>query len=63
MTSQEFIIWFRGFVKAAHPYNITPKQWEDVKETLDQVKLKEDSISLLYDSKTTTLTTDKINVK
>lgn len=37
MTPDQFIIWFKGFVKASNAYNITPKQWEDVKEQLDLV--------------------------
>jgi hypothetical protein len=38
MTSNEFVIWFKGFVQAANTYNITPKQWDDICEQLDQVK-------------------------
>ena len=37
MTSQEFIIWLRGFTEGAHEYNLTPKQWELLKEKLAQV--------------------------
>jgi len=37
MTPEEFIIWLCGFVKAANPYNITPKQWEDLKYQLEKV--------------------------
>ncbi len=39
MTPREFIIWFRGFVQAANGYNITPKQWDDVKDVLDKVEI------------------------
>jgi hypothetical protein len=41
MTSKEFVIWFKGFAKSANPYNITPKQWEDVREVLDKVSDEE----------------------
>ena len=34
MTPEEFVIWFRGFVTAANPYNITPKQWDDIQDQL-----------------------------
>ena len=37
MSSAEFVIWLRGFVKAANTYNITPKQWEAICEELDKV--------------------------
>lgn len=37
MTPQEFIVWFKGFAAAAHTYNITPAQWEAIKEKLAQV--------------------------
>ena len=41
MTAKEFIIWFRGFVKAANGYNVTPKQWEDISTHLENVELEE----------------------
>jgi len=37
MTPEEFVIWFKGFATAANPYNITPKQWDDIKEQLEKV--------------------------
>ena len=37
MTSQEFVIWLKGFTEGVHEYNITPKQWEILKEKLGQV--------------------------
>ena len=37
MTSQEFVIWLKGFTEGVHEYNITPKQWELLKEKLGQV--------------------------
>jgi len=43
MTSKEFIIWLKGFSKAANEYNITPKQWETIVEQLNKVQ---DEISL-----------------
>jgi hypothetical protein len=38
MTAEEFVIWFKGFAQAANAYNITPKQWEDVKDKLETVE-------------------------
>ena len=38
MTSKEFILWLKGFSEGVHEYNITPKQWDIVKEKLADVK-------------------------
>ena len=37
MTSSEFIIWLKGFTEGVHEYNITPKQWDLLKEKLTKV--------------------------
>jgi len=37
MTSKEFIIWLKGFTEGVHEYNITPKQWDLLKEKLAEV--------------------------
>jgi hypothetical protein len=41
MTPNEFILWMQGFTEAAHSYNITPKQWDDVKDKLSSVIVDE----------------------
>jgi len=41
MTHKEFVIWLKGFAKAANAYNITPAQWETIVEELDKVQDKE----------------------
>lgn len=46
MSPREFVIWFKGFVQASNPYNITPKQWEDICNRLDIVDTKEESIKV-----------------
>ena len=38
MTSKEFVIWLKGFSKAANEYNITPKQWDAIVEELYRVQ-------------------------
>ena len=38
MTSKEFTIWLKGFTDGVHEYNITPKQWDLLKEKLEEVK-------------------------
>ena len=38
MTSREFVIWLKGFTEGVHQYNITPKQWDLLKEKLEKVK-------------------------
>ena len=37
MTSQQFIQWLRGFTEGVHEYNITPKQWDLLRERLSEV--------------------------
>lgn len=37
MNSKEFIIWLKGFTEGVHQYNITPVQWETLKEQLAKV--------------------------
>lgn len=37
MTSKEFVQWLKGFTDGVHEYNITPKQWDLLKEKLEQV--------------------------
>ena len=37
MSEKEFVKWFKGFVDGAHHFNITPKQWDEVKEKLSTV--------------------------
>jgi hypothetical protein len=38
MTSKEFVLWLKGFTDGVHEFNITPKQWDTLKEKLEQVK-------------------------
>jgi len=40
MTSQEFVLWLKGFTEGVHEYNITPKQWDLLKEKLEKVEDK-----------------------
>jgi hypothetical protein len=37
MTSKEFIIWLKGFTEGVHDFNITPKQWDILKDKLVEV--------------------------
>jgi hypothetical protein len=37
MTSKEFVLWLKGFTEGVHEYNITPKQWDYLKEKLEEV--------------------------
>lgn len=37
MTSKEFILWLKGFTEGVHEYNVTPKQWDLLKEKLAEV--------------------------
>ena len=38
MTSKEFTLWLKGFTEGVHEYNITPKQWDLLKDKLAEVK-------------------------
>jgi hypothetical protein len=46
MTSKEFIIWLKGFTEGVHEYNVTPKQWDLLKEKLAEVNDQPYSISV-----------------
>ncbi len=37
MTPEQFVTWLKGFAQAANNFTLTPKQWDDIKEKLDQV--------------------------
>jgi hypothetical protein len=37
MTSKEFVIWLKGFTDGVHEFNVTPKQWDYLKEKLAEV--------------------------
>ena len=41
MTSKEFVLWLKGFTEGVHEFNITPKQWDILKDKLDEVKDEE----------------------
>jgi ligand-binding sensor domain-containing protein len=45
MTSKEFVIWLKGFTEGVHEYNVTPKQWSLLKDTLGEVN---DDISSVF---------------
>ena len=40
MTSNEFVLWLKGFTDGVHEFNITPKQWDLLKEKLAEVEDK-----------------------
>ena len=37
MTSKEFILWLKGFSEGVHQYNITPMQWDAIKDKLSEI--------------------------
>lgn len=37
MTSQEFVVWLKGFMKATNPYDIKSSHWYDILEELKKV--------------------------
>jgi hypothetical protein len=40
MTSNEFVLWLKGFSEGVHEFNITPKQWDILKDKLAEVEDK-----------------------
>jgi hypothetical protein len=44
MTSKEFVIWLKGFTEGVHDFNITPKQWDLLKERLSEVEDEENFV-------------------
>lgn len=44
MTSKEFVIWLKGFTQGVHEFNVTPKQWDHLKDVLETVE--DDAIPL-----------------
>lgn len=37
MTSEQFVIWLKGFTEACNDFTATPKQWDRLKEILNEV--------------------------
>lgn len=44
MSPEEFVIWLKGFTEGVHEFNVTPKQWDLLKERLAEVKYEVVSI-------------------
>lgn len=38
MTSAEFVVWMKGFMAACNDFTATPKQWDKIKEVLENVQ-------------------------
>ena len=38
MTSRDFVIWLKGFSEACHEFHPTPKQWDRLKDVLNEVE-------------------------
>ena len=38
---KEFVLWLKGFTEGVHEFNITPKQWDLLKDKLVEVKDEE----------------------
>jgi len=55
MTSNDFVIWLKGFAQAASDYTLTPAQWNIVKDQLDKVNnTKSNSWTVSYGKTTDT---------
>jgi hypothetical protein len=49
MTSYEFVIWLRGFTEACPEFHPTPKQWDKLKEVLNEVQDYDDNPGLDFE--------------
>lgn len=38
MNEHEFVMWLRGFLDGTNKYQPTPKQWEQIREKLDELE-------------------------
>tara|TARA_R100000742_G_C4198452_1_gene28307 strand:+ start:230 stop:406 length:177 start_codon:yes stop_codon:yes gene_type:complete len=58
MNETEFVQWLKGFIEGVHHYNITPAQFDLLKDTLDEVNnnVYTYNISAISDYWTTTIT-------
>lgn len=43
MTSEQFVIWLKGFVEGCSDFTATPKQWDRLKEVLYEVQDYDDN--------------------
>lgn len=41
MSPRDFVLWLKGFCEAAHHYNVTPAQWDILKDMLNKVVIIE----------------------
>jgi hypothetical protein len=46
MTSYEFVIWLKGFSEACNDFTTTPKQWDRIKEVLNEVEDHEENTGI-----------------
>lgn len=46
MTSRDFVIWLKGFTEACNDFTATPKQWDRIKEVLNEVEDFDDNPGL-----------------
>jgi len=49
MTSKEFVIWLKGFTEACNDFTATPKQWDRIKEVLDEVEDEDQGLDVEID--------------
>ena len=49
MRPEQFVIWLRGFSEACNDFHPTPKQWDRIKEVLEEVVDYEDDANLEFE--------------
>jgi len=48
MKEVDFINWLKGFTQGVHHYGISPKQWDFLKQKLEEVETTPDNGSTPY---------------
>jgi hypothetical protein len=46
MNEKEYVIWLKGFVTACNSYLPTPKQWDELVDTLNKVEISSNKSSI-----------------
>ena len=46
MTSSKFVIWLKGFTEACNDFTPTPKQWDRIKEVLNEIQDYNDNLGI-----------------
>ena len=63
MKSHEFIIWLKGFTEACNDFTATAKQWDRIKEVLNEVQDYDDNPGIDVEIDDWYLNPKKVNIE